>query len=80
MDTTANDQGKAADVQVMPRDAAQRRADQEADKLTMYLERPERETRPWYADAELRRYEELDKSDIARERRERDRYVCLPFV
>lgn len=80
MDTTANDQGKAADVQVMPRDAAQRRADQEADKLTMYLERPEHETRPWYADAELRRYEELDKSDIARERRERDRYVCLPFV
>lgn len=59
----------------MPRDAAQRRADQEADKLTMYLERPERETRPWYADAELRRYEELDESDIARERRERDRSV-----
>lgn len=70
---SANVQGKAADTQVILRDAAKRRADQEADKLTMYLERPERETRPWYADKELRRYEEMDTSDVAHERRERDR-------
>lgn len=52
-------------------DAAQRKAAQEADQYTMYLERPDRETRPWYQDRELRRVEETGEE--AERRRARDR-------
>lgn len=52
-------------------DAAQRKAAQDADKLTMYLERPDRETRPWYQDKELRHVEETGEE--AERRRARDR-------
>lgn len=43
------------------------------DPTTMYLNRPLRETRPWYTDVELRTYEERDEDEEKRERRERRR-------
>lgn len=48
-----------------------RKAEQEADKFTMYLGRPERETKPWYTDRDLRHVEE--KGDQAEYRRARDK-------
>ncbi|GMK58820.1 hypothetical protein CspeluHIS016_0602620 [Cutaneotrichosporon spelunceum] len=61
-------------VPIQPmQDAATRKAAQEADKLTMYLERPDRETRPWYADKELRHVEE--RGEEAERRRARDRRI-----
>ncbi|KLT42945.1 hypothetical protein CC85DRAFT_73048 [Cutaneotrichosporon oleaginosum] len=62
---------ESALVQPTIRDAASRKAAQDADKLTMYLERPDRETRPWYADKELRHVEETDEE--AERRRARDK-------
>jgi hypothetical protein len=43
------------------------------DPTTMYLNRPLRETRPWYTDVELRTFEERDEDEEKRERRERRR-------
>ncbi|ORY23222.1 hypothetical protein BCR39DRAFT_363326 [Naematelia encephala] len=43
------------------------------DPFTMYLSRPEKETKPWYTDKELRRHEEREMGDEAEERRERER-------
>ncbi len=49
---------------------------QDDDPTTMYLKRPERETKPWYTDSELRRYEERGGgSDEVQRKRERKRYV-----
>jgi hypothetical protein len=39
----------------------------------MYLGRPERETKPWYADRDLKRVEDKEAGDEAEERRARDR-------
>lgn len=39
----------------------------------MYLGRPERETKPWYADKELKRVEEKETGEEAEERRARER-------
>ncbi len=70
--TRLTEKGKeSALVQPTMRDAAARKAAQEADKLTMYLERPDHETRPWYADKELRHVEETGEE--AERRRARDR-------
>jgi hypothetical protein len=42
---------------------------QSDDPTTMYLHRPERETKPWYTDPSLRRYEERDTGEDAERRR-----------
>jgi len=39
----------------------------------MYLGRPDRETKPWYTDRELKRVEEKEGGDDAEYRRARDR-------
>jgi hypothetical protein len=39
----------------------------------MYLSRPERETKPWYTDRELKRVDEKDTGEEAEERRRRDK-------
>ena len=39
----------------------------------MYLNRPERETKPWYADAQLRRFEERSEDKEILQKRERRR-------
>ncbi|BEJ14333.1 hypothetical protein CspHIS471_0401000 [Cutaneotrichosporon sp. HIS471] len=62
---------ESALVQPSMQDAATRKAAQEADKLTMYLERPDRETRPWYADKELRHVEERGEEAVRRQARDR---------
>lgn len=54
-------------------DMAKKKAEQEADRFTMYLGRPERETKPWYTDRELKRVEEKEMGERAEERRARDR-------
>ncbi|KAL1410636.1 hypothetical protein Q8F55_004653 [Vanrija albida] len=54
-------------------DAAKKKAEQDADRFTMYLGRPERETKPWYTDRELKRVEEKETGERAEERRARDR-------
>jgi hypothetical protein len=43
------------------------------DKFTMYLNRPERETKPWYTDPDLRRVEEKATDEETERRRARDR-------
>lgn len=43
----------------------------------MYLGRPDKETKPWYTDRELKRVEEKEMGEEAEFRRERDRYVSL---
>jgi hypothetical protein len=54
---------------------AKKKKEQEADMYTMYLGRPDKETKPWYTDRDLRRYEERDGEggEDAEERRQRDR-------
>lgn len=52
---------------------ARKKREQELDKFTMYLGRPERETKPWYTDRELKRAEEKENGEEADIRRERDR-------
>ena len=47
------------------------------DPFTMYLSRPEKETKPWYTDRELKRYEEKDPADEAAERRARNQSVTF---
>ncbi|WVF70495.1 hypothetical protein IAT40_005285 [Kwoniella sp. CBS 6097] len=47
--------------------------DRESDLLTMYLGRPDKETKPWYADRELKRVEDREIGEEAEERRARDR-------
>lgn len=54
---------------------AKKKKDQETDPFTMYLGRPEKETKPWYTDRELKRVEERELGEEAEYRRERDRYV-----
>ena len=48
---------------------------QDDDPTTMYLNRPERETKPWYADAQLRRHEERSEDKEIQQKRERRRWV-----
>lgn len=45
------------------------------DAYTMFLSRPDRETKPWYTDSEMKRAEERETGDEAEKRRARDRYV-----
>ncbi|KAK8865955.1 hypothetical protein IAR55_001104 [Kwoniella newhampshirensis] len=52
---------------------AKKKKDQETDPFTMYLGRPERETKPWYADKDLKRVEDTETGEEAEERRARDR-------
>jgi hypothetical protein len=52
---------------------AKRKAEQEADQFTMYLSRPDRETKPWYTDREFKRVEDAEAGDEAEFRRARDR-------
>ncbi len=46
---------------------------QDDDPTTMYLHRPERETKPWYTDPELRRYEDRQEGEDAQAKKERRR-------
>jgi hypothetical protein len=43
---------------------------QDDDPTTMYLNRSERETKPWYADAELKRHEEKSEDKDSQRKRE----------
>ncbi|WVW82349.1 hypothetical protein I302_104356 [Kwoniella bestiolae CBS 10118] len=52
---------------------AKTKKDQESDPFTLYLARPDKETKPWYADKDLKRVEDKEVGDEADERRERDR-------
>ncbi|WWD17854.1 hypothetical protein CI109_102298 [Kwoniella shandongensis] len=52
---------------------AKKKKDQETGPFTMYLGRPERETKPWYADKDLRRVEDMETGEEAEERRARDK-------
>jgi hypothetical protein len=45
------------------------------DPFTMYLSRPEKETKPWYTDRDLKRIEEKGIGEEAERRRERDKWV-----
>lgn len=45
------------------------------DAYTMFLSRPDRETKPWYTDREMKRAEEKETGDEAEKRRARDRSV-----
>lgn len=59
---------------------AKKKREQELDKFTMYLGRPERETKPWYTDRELKGVEEKEIGEEAEERRERERYAIFLSV
>lgn len=59
---------------------AKKKREQELDKFTMYLGRPERETKPWYTDRELKRVEDKELGEEAEERRERERCVSLSYL
>lgn len=52
---------------------SKKKAEQEMDKFTMYLARPEREVKPWYTDRDLQRVEEKAMDEQAEERRARDK-------
>ncbi|WWC86292.1 uncharacterized protein L201_001165 [Kwoniella dendrophila CBS 6074] len=52
---------------------AKAKKDQEADPFTLYLGRPDKETKPWYVDKDLKRIEDREIGEEAEERRERDR-------
>ncbi|WWC58697.1 uncharacterized protein I303_101241 [Kwoniella dejecticola CBS 10117] len=52
---------------------AKAKKDQESDPFTLYLGRPDKETKPWYADKDLKRIEDREVGEEAEERRERDR-------
>lgn len=56
-------------------DIAKKKKEQEADQFTVYLTPKERDTKPWYADRGLRRYEDMEEGEQADERRARDRCV-----
>lgn len=47
--------------------------DKERDPFTMYLGRPDRETKPWYTDKEFKRVEEKADGEEYDRRRERQR-------
>ena len=57
---------------------AKKKREQELDKFTMYLGRPEKETTPWYTDRELKHVEDRETGEEAEERRERER--CVIFL
>jgi hypothetical protein len=50
------------------------------DAYTMFLGRPDRETKPWYTDKEMKRAEEKETGEEAEIRRARDRCVQAPFL
>ncbi|WWC66294.1 uncharacterized protein I206_100195 [Kwoniella pini CBS 10737] len=52
---------------------AKAKKDKESDPFTLYLGRPDKETKPWYADKDLKRVEDREIGEEAEERRERDR-------
>ncbi|WVR05923.1 hypothetical protein IAU60_002949 [Kwoniella sp. DSM 27419] len=56
-----------------PAELAKQKKDQEKDPFTMYLGRPEKETKPWYTDRDLRRVEDKETGEEAEERRARER-------
>ncbi len=43
------------------------------DAHTVFLSRPDRETKPWYSDKELRRVEDMETGEEAEIRRARDK-------
>lgn len=57
---------------------AKKKKDQESDQSTVYLRPKDRDTKPWYSDRDLRRYEDMEDGEQAEERRARDKYVRLP--
>lgn len=71
-------QGKGAPVPAPPTaaDLERRKAEQEADKFTVYLSRPDRETKPWYSDRDLKRVEDKETGERAEARRARNKWVC----
>jgi hypothetical protein len=59
---------------------AKRKQKEKEDPFTMYLSRPDKETKPWYSDRELKRVEDRETGEDAERRRERDRFVVLPSM
>ncbi|RSH84162.1 uncharacterized protein EHS24_005667 [Apiotrichum porosum] len=68
--------GKGAPVPAPPTaaDLERRKAEQEADKFTVYLSRPDRETKPWYSDRDLKRVEDKETGERAEARRARNKW------
>ncbi|WVQ70881.1 hypothetical protein IAR50_000406 [Cryptococcus sp. DSM 104548] len=54
-------------------DIAKKKKDQEKDPFTVYLARPDKETKPWYTDKDMKRYDEKEVGEDAEFRRARDR-------
>ena len=52
---------------------SKKKAEQEMDKFTMYLKRPEREVKPWYTDPDMQRVEDKATDEETERRRARDR-------
>ncbi|ODN84546.1 hypothetical protein L202_00476 [Cryptococcus amylolentus CBS 6039] len=52
---------------------AKKKKDQEKDPFTVYLARPDKETKPWYTDRDMKRYDEKEVGEDAEFRRARDR-------
>lgn len=75
---TYRDQGNAPKPLPTMEELAKKKREQELDKFTMYLGRPDTETKPWYTDRELKRAEEKESGEEADIRRERERSVNPP--
>lgn len=56
-----------------PAEIAKKKKEQEADQFTVYLRPKDRDTKPWYADRGLRRYEDMEEGEQADMRRARDK-------
>ncbi|RXK36135.1 hypothetical protein M231_06626 [Tremella mesenterica] len=52
---------------------AKKKQKEKEDPFTMYLARPERETKPWYTDKEFKRVEDKETGEEAEQRRARDK-------
>ncbi|KAK4683808.1 hypothetical protein P7C73_g6411, partial [Tremellales sp. Uapishka_1] len=63
-------EAKGGDIKSL--EVAKKKADEKADPFTMYLSRPDKETKPWYTDREMKRAEEKEMSEEAEIRRARD--------
>ena len=54
-------------------DLAKKKKELEADQYTVYLRPKDRDTKPWYSDRDLRRYEDMEDGEQAEEQRARDK-------
>ncbi|WVN85401.1 uncharacterized protein L203_100547 [Cryptococcus depauperatus CBS 7841] len=63
----------ARDPSTTVAELAKVKKDQEKDPFTVYLARPDRETKPWYTDKEMRQFKDRELGEEAEGRRARDR-------